>query len=92
MRWLLRDRYPSVDRIGEIESPVLIIAGESDRIVPLDDSELLFDAANEPKRLVVVPGADHNDQALAFGPSVIRAVVDFLQEPYQEPYDDLRTR
>jgi len=76
--WLLRDRYRSIDRIGRIASPLVVIAGDADRIVPLDDSRALFDAAPGPKTFVVVPGADHNDEALVDGPAVIRAVLDHL--------------
>lgn len=78
VRWFLKDRYPSIDRIGEIECPLLFIAGGGDRIVPLDDTRELFEAAQAPKRLVVIDGADHNDQALAAGPQVMRAIVEFL--------------
>jgi len=81
VRWLLRDRYPSIDRIGAIRSPLLVIAGSDDRVIPPEDSELLFDVANEPKHLVMIEGADHNDEALVSGPRVIRAVVDFLRAP-----------
>jgi hypothetical protein len=76
--WLLRDRYPSIDRIGRLRSVLLVIAGEDDRIVPLEDSEALFDAAPEPKRFVIVAGADHNDEALTSGPQVVSAVVELL--------------
>lgn len=79
VRWLLRDRYPSIDRIRRITSPLLIVAGEEDRIVPLADTQRLFDAAPEAKRLVVIPGADHNDEALAEGPALVRAIVDSLK-------------
>jgi fermentation-respiration switch protein FrsA (DUF1100 family) len=79
VRWLLEDRYPSVERIGAIRCPILFIAGDADRIVPLDDTQALFDAAPMPKRLVVIDGADHNDEALAVGPRVIRAVVEWLR-------------
>lgn len=78
VRWLLRDRYPSIDRIRDIKSPLLVIAGEADRIVPVFDSQDLFDAAPEPKRLIVYPGLDHNDQALFEGPDLIQAVAQFL--------------
>lgn len=78
VRWLLRDRYPSIDRIGRITSPLLVIAGDADRIVPIAESETLFEKAPEPKRFVVVSGADHNDEALAEGPLVIRAIVEFV--------------
>lgn len=79
VRWLLRDRYPSIDRIGKLTCPVLVIAGNADTIIPLEDSRHLFDAAREPKRFVVINGADHNDEALAFGPEMMRAVRQFLQ-------------
>jgi hypothetical protein len=78
VRWLLRDRYPSIDRIARITSPLLVIVGEDDLVVPAADSAALYDAAPHPKRLVTIPGADHNDDELAAGPHVIRAVVDFL--------------
>ena len=54
---LLPDRYPTIDQIGAISVPTLVIAGERDQIVPLANSVRLFHAANEPKRLVIVrPG------------------------------------
>ena len=79
VRWMLRDRYPSIDRIGRIKSPLLVVAGDADRIVPPFDTQALFDAAPEPKRLVVIPGADHNDEALCEGPELVRAVLEYLR-------------
>jgi fermentation-respiration switch protein FrsA (DUF1100 family) len=78
VRWFLKDRFASIDRIGRIRSPILFIAGDTDRIVPFTDSEQLYEAAREPKRLVVVRGADHNDEDLAWGTDVIRAIRAFL--------------
>jgi fermentation-respiration switch protein FrsA (DUF1100 family) len=78
VRWLLRDRYPSIDRISRITSPLLIVAGDADRIVPLGDTQELFEAAPQPKRLVVIPGADHNDEELCEGPALVRAVMEHL--------------
>jgi uncharacterized protein len=75
---LMRDRYPSLDRIKQIRSPLMIIAGSRDAIVPVEQSRRLFDAANEPKRLVIIEGADHNDDVLAAGPQVIAAVRDVV--------------
>ncbi len=75
VRVLLRDRYPSIDRISRITSPLLVVAGDADRIIPLDDTQDLFDAAPPPKKLVVIPGADHNDEALCEGPALVRAIV-----------------
>jgi len=77
--WLLRDRYPTIDRIARIGCPLLVIAGANDTIVPTSQSRRLFEAALEPKRLVIVEGADHNDEALNAGPQVIAAVTEFVR-------------
>lgn len=38
---------------------MLIIHGDKDRVVPYDHSPAIYDAARQPKRLIVVPGAGH---------------------------------
>ena len=81
VRWLLRDRYPTIDRIGRIQSSLLVVAGEVDQVVPIGESEAVFNAAPYPKRLVVLPDADHNDPELASGPALVRAILDLLSEP-----------
>ncbi|NIR40487.1 MAG: alpha/beta hydrolase, partial [Actinobacteria bacterium] len=40
----------------------------------------LYDAFGGPKQIVVVPGADHNDQVLLAGDRLVAAVVRFLDE------------
>ena len=80
VRWLLRDRYASGERIAQIGSPLLVIAGDRDSVIPLDQSRRLYDASSaSPKELLIVPGADHNDAALLDGDEMITAVDAFLQ-------------
>ncbi len=79
VRWLLRDRYPSIDLIGRVRSPALFIAGDADTVVPLSDTEALFEAAREPKRLVTIRGANHNDEALFTGAEMMAAIREFLR-------------
>jgi hypothetical protein len=79
--WLLRDRYPSIDRIAKVTCPVLVVAGANDTVVPAAQSRRLFEAAHEPKRFLIVEGADHNDEALADGQQVVAAVTTFLRSP-----------
>ena len=76
---LLMDRYPSIDTIANVAAPVLIIAGEADRVVPPEQSRRLFDFAAEPKQFVLIAGADHNDPVLFGGALLIAATVDFLR-------------
>ena len=56
---LMRDQFRSIDRIGDVKVPLLVMHGEEDAVIPIALSELLFKAANEPKRYVRLPGIDH---------------------------------
>jgi uncharacterized protein len=81
VRWLLRDRYDSGGRIARIASPLLVIAGDRDSVIPIEQSQQLYDAAvsSSAKKLLIVRGADHNDASLLDGDEMIAAVVAFLQ-------------
>lgn len=78
VRWLLMDRYPSLERITSVRVPVLVVAGDRDDIVPASMSRRLFEAANELKRWLLVPGAGHNDLELLAGPRLLEAIEGFL--------------
>ena len=58
---LVPDAYPSLRLIRDLRAPLLVIHGERDEIVPAAHGRALYEAAPEPKRLLVVPGAGHND-------------------------------
>jgi uncharacterized protein len=75
---LLRDRYDSAARAGRLAAPLLVVAGGRDRIVPAGHSRRLFAAAPQPKRLVVLDGADHNDHDLLAGPRLLAELRAFL--------------
>jgi uncharacterized protein len=67
VRMLMIDRYPSIDRIGDVNCPLLMVHGRRDQIVPFEQGRRLFDAApaksesGVAKRFVEFPDADHND-------------------------------
>lgn len=70
-----------VDRTEKIEVPWLIVHGDADDVVPVEESREIYAAAFEPKELVILPGADHvfSDKGL---PLMIEAVVSWLK-PHQ---------
>ncbi|MCZ6600239.1 MAG: alpha/beta hydrolase [Acidobacteria bacterium] len=80
VRWLLQDRFESIDRIASVGCPVLVLAGERDRLIPVEESRRLFEAAVEPKHLALIPGARHNDLALLAGPQALDEIRRFLEE------------
>ena len=75
---LLRDRYDSAALAGRLDAPLLVVAGGRDQIVPAGHSRRLFDAAPQPKRLVVFDGAGHNDDELLAGPRLLAELRTFL--------------
>jgi fermentation-respiration switch protein FrsA (DUF1100 family) len=58
---IIADQYRTIDRIGAVAAPLLIVHGGRDAIIPLDQARHVFHAAAEPKSMVVVPQAGHND-------------------------------
>jgi len=61
VRWLVRTRLDSAAKIGRYRGPLLQSHGDADTIVPFHFGWRLFEAANEPKHFVTIPGRDHND-------------------------------
>jgi fermentation-respiration switch protein FrsA (DUF1100 family) len=48
-------------RIAQLHTPLLLIAGDADPNVTLDEMNLLYARANEPKELWIIAGARHID-------------------------------
>ena len=55
-----RDRYDVIADIRNVRVPIILIAGEHDGLVRLEDVREIFDNANEPKTLTVIPGIGHD--------------------------------
>ena len=61
-RWLHflgKNRFESARKLANVRSPLLIAHGDPDRTIPTAEAHLLFAAGNEPKKLLIVPGAGH---------------------------------
>ena len=84
VRWVMIDRYPSIERIGSVTCPLLMIHGRQDQIVPFEQGEQLFAAApptssnGVPKTFVELPQAGHNDIMYVAADDVRDAVERFL--------------
>ena len=79
VRWLLTDRFAAIDVIADVRSPVLVVAGDRDSIVPIAQSRRVFDKITAAREMVVVGGADHNDYELLNGQQLIGSLVKFLE-------------
>ena len=54
-------KFDSIDKVAEIGSPLLVVHGTADPLIPARLGQQLFDAAREPKRLILVEGASHHN-------------------------------
>jgi uncharacterized protein len=61
VKWMLRDEYDTTARLASFDRPVVVAVAEHDSIVPARFGTALHEALTGPKRLVVIPGSDHND-------------------------------
>jgi fermentation-respiration switch protein FrsA (DUF1100 family) len=73
---LALDRFESLAKIGRVAAPVLLMHGQYDLLIPPKHARRLFSAAQEPKKLVMLP-AGHPDVFIRGGSEAVAA---FLAE------------
>ncbi len=67
--------------------PVLVLAGDSEKVLKIAEIEYLYGCVPEPKRLAIFPGAGHDD-LLAYDPRRFIRVVDGFLEDYSHGASD----
>jgi fermentation-respiration switch protein FrsA (DUF1100 family) len=83
--WFLQTKYESLRKIPEIRVPLLILHGDRDEVVPLEQARRLYAAANEPKQLYIIRGAHHNDTYVAGGSAYFDVWARFLRSLEDRP-------
>lgn len=76
---VVRSKYDSLSKIKEVGSPILVIHGDRDEIVPYNMGQELYDAANEPKTFYSIEGSGHNDTYLVGGSAYFDTLRRFLE-------------
>ena len=77
--WASRLRLDNEGRVKSIRCPILIVHGTSDTVIPIEHGRRVFEAANEPKKLVEVPGGGHNDLWSRGSSAYEQALAEFLR-------------
>jgi len=72
---LMRNRLNSLKKLPRYHGPLLLSHGDADGLIPFEQSQRLFAAANEPKQFVPIPGGGHNDPQT---PEYYRALDGFI--------------
>ena len=72
---LLKDKYESFKKIKNIKSPILIMHGEADKLVPFWMGKQMYELANEPKYSYFTKEDDH---MMDFNEDLINAIRKFI--------------
>ena len=69
----------SIELIRKISLPTLVMHGEYDQIVPLEEGRTLYETiAAKDKRLLIIPGVDHNTIFMGGMQQYLQALKDFV--------------
>ncbi|MEH2424735.1 MAG: alpha/beta fold hydrolase [Nostoc sp.] len=83
---ILTQRFNSIKKLPNLKMPVLFIHGAADSTVPSFMTQKLYAVAPEPKQLLLVPGADHNNTAVVAGSQYLQWVESFVQQVQASSY------
>tara|TARA_B100001250_G_scaffold405937_1_gene424205 strand:- start:473 stop:1180 length:708 start_codon:yes stop_codon:yes gene_type:complete len=61
LKFLIKDKFDNLSKIDKIKSPLLIISGTKDEVVPHFHSKLLFEKAIQNKKSLFIDEAMHNN-------------------------------
>jgi len=72
------DPFPSIDKVGKIQSSVLVIHGTDDEVIDFNHGLQIYDLANKALDPLWVEGAGHND--IEYFPVYIQRLMKLVQE------------
>jgi uncharacterized protein len=74
-----RNHFESASKLEGVRAPVLVTHGARDRVIPVEQGYKLYGAAREPKRLVIIQEAGHNDMVATGGAAYLNELAGFIQ-------------
>ncbi|MGD1714678.1 alpha/beta hydrolase [Dapis sp. BLCC M172] len=73
------DKFPSIDKIKNVNCLVLVMHGNVDRVIPFSHGQKLFATANQPKLSLWVNGAGHNNLLEVAGEEYVKVMGEFVK-------------
>ena len=77
VKYLLKDRYDTISKINMVKSPIMIMHGEKDDVVPFSMGKKLFEKANNPKHSYFTSTDDH---MMEFNPELLKEIKNFIEK------------
>ena len=77
---IVTQRFDSINKIASLKTPLLMFHGTDDEIIPPEMAKKLFDIAPQPKQLVLINKAEHNNLHKVGSPEYILNLKQFILE------------
>jgi fermentation-respiration switch protein FrsA (DUF1100 family) len=74
-----RNHFESAKKLEQVRAPVFVSHGARDLTIPVEQGYKLYGAAREPKRLVIIEQAGHNDLVARGGAEYLNELAAFIQ-------------
>lgn len=58
---IVKDHYDNAIQLAQLRLPVLIMGAADDKVVPIARAKALYKSANQPKKMIIYPDADHSE-------------------------------
>ena len=75
VRFLLKDKYENNRKIKNIKSPILVMHGKIDKIVPFYMGKKIYELANEPKYFYF---SDYDDHMMNYDKKLVKVLKKFI--------------
>jgi fermentation-respiration switch protein FrsA (DUF1100 family) len=78
---LQKDKYSSLKKLKKIKSPILVLHGKSDKLVPFYMGKKIYDAASEPKYYYF---PEFDNHMMTYDENMLKTLSNFLNEIFKQ--------
>ncbi|MCY7276769.1 MAG: alpha/beta hydrolase [Phormidesmis sp. CAN_BIN44] len=83
---ILTQKFDSIGKVRSLKMPSLFIHGMDDTLIPVSICKALYEAAPQPKQLLLIPQAGHNHRDPEFDkPENLQVIRDFAKRVVSTP-------
>ena len=61
LSWFSSQRFASIDKIGSVDAPILMLHGTADKTIPIELGRRLFESAPKGARMIEIEGGSHSN-------------------------------
>ncbi len=80
LSFIAGNSFDNFGKINRIRTPLLIVHGTHDRVIPFEFGKQLYDQAKMPKQFIRIEDANHNDLQSTYGQQYWLGIMSFIRD------------